>query len=144
MLNLLLLSTAFAQEPNACSSEKATAAYAKGFEAQRNRNTSSAIKAYKDCLVEEPNCMLCHYEIGWSYWSRSNWPMVEKHWTKVVELEQTLTRAQIQQFHRQAKRALLHDDVAGGVEACTKARLKLNDGFSFAAVAASRPRSLCA
>ena len=87
MLNLLLLSTAFAQEPNACTSETATAAYTKGFEAQRNRNTSEALKAYTECLSEEPNCMLCHYEIGWSYWSRSNWSMVEKHWTKVVELE---------------------------------------------------------
>lgn len=46
---------------------------------------------------------------------------------QIMELEQSLSRAEIQQAHRQAKRALLHDDIATGLASCSEARLKLND-----------------
>jgi DNA-binding beta-propeller fold protein YncE len=88
MLSLLffLFTTAFAQSPPACKSEPATAAYHKGFEAQRDRKTTVALQAYTACLDAEPDCTKCHYEIGWTYWSRSEWDKVKTHWQKVVSL----------------------------------------------------------
>ena len=46
---------------------------------------------------------------------------------EVMILEQSLTLAQVHQAHRKARRALLTDDIEGGVAACGEARHRLND-----------------
>jgi len=46
---------------------------------------------------------------------------------EVMILEHSLTLAAIHQAHRKARRALLTDDVDGGMAACGEARLRLND-----------------
>ena len=81
------LSLGFAQENNACTSDAASAAFVQGFTAQKEGKNTTAIAEYTKCLQIEPNCLKCHYEIGWSYWSQSNWTEVKKHWEKVVKME---------------------------------------------------------
>jgi DNA-binding beta-propeller fold protein YncE len=80
----------FATTPNAsksCVSEKATAAYRRGFAAQADLKTDAALAAWKDCLAIEPTCVPCVYESGWTHWSRSEWKETVAAWEKTLELD---------------------------------------------------------
>ena len=83
---MAFIALALGEAPKLCENEGANAAYHRGFEAQRDRKTSDALAAYKECLTVQPDCSACHYEIGWTYWTRSDWELVQSHWEKAVAL----------------------------------------------------------
>lgn len=57
-----------------------------GIAAQRADDVPKAIEHYRRCLKEEPDHVRCHWELGWSYWSRNDWAAVVEHWDRVKEL----------------------------------------------------------
>ena len=75
LLAALAIPAAHAQE-DSCATEEATFDYREGFRAQRGSDTENAIASYSRCLEKDPNCLACQYEIGWSYWTRSEWDSV--------------------------------------------------------------------
>ena len=83
---LLLPAVASAQADGACSSEEATAAFRAGFEAQKKRDSSSALQHYGRCLELEPGCVACNYEIGWAFWTRGAWESTVTAWERTLEL----------------------------------------------------------
>jgi len=58
-----------------------------GVAAQRAGDTESALQSYKKCLALEPDHVLCHWEIGWSHWTRGEWEAVVSHWNRVKALQ---------------------------------------------------------
>ncbi len=87
ILALLLPATASAQAAASCTSEEATAAFEAGFEAQKKRDSSTALTHYRRCLELEPACVACNYEIGWAYWTRGAWDSTVTAWEKTLELD---------------------------------------------------------
>ena len=87
LLMLLLPAQALAQEGASCATEAGTAAFQRGFEAQRAGHSSAALTSYRACLEAEATCVPCWYEIGWSYWSRGAWDKTVEAWTKTMELD---------------------------------------------------------
>lgn len=62
---------------------------ARGMEAQRAGRVDEALAAYQHCLEAEPEHVACHWEIGWSHWTKNEWDQVVAHWEKVKALEPT-------------------------------------------------------
>ena len=87
LLMLLLPAPALAQEGARCATDPGTAAFERGFEAQRGGRSGEALTAYRACLEAEPTCVPCWYEIGWSYWSRGAWDKTVEAWSKTLELD---------------------------------------------------------
>ena len=83
-----------AQESGQCTDTAATASFQQGFQAQKSLDTEEALKHYKACLSAEPGCVACLYEIGWTHWTRSEWPDVVATWEKVKAIEPTHGAAQ--------------------------------------------------
>jgi len=78
-----------AQAPAAdsCTSPEATKAFRAGFEAQQGMRTSEALEKYTACLKLEPTCVACQYEVGWTHWSRSDWPSCVAAWEATLKLD---------------------------------------------------------
>jgi DNA-binding beta-propeller fold protein YncE len=94
MLLLILSSVvAFAQE-GSCANPDATAAYKAGYVAQQARKSDAALASYLTCVDLDPKCVSCHYEMGWSYWTRSDWPATVAAWEKTLELDPKHASAQ--------------------------------------------------
>lgn len=49
--------------------------------------TSAALEHYNKCLALEPSCVACQYEVGWTYWSRSDWPACVSAWEATLALD---------------------------------------------------------
>ena len=79
--------TASADENATCATEAATAAYKEGFQAQRARDAENALAAYARCIELDADCVPCHYENGWSHWTRSEWAQVVSSWKRALELD---------------------------------------------------------
>jgi tetratricopeptide (TPR) repeat protein len=60
---------------------------AQGMAAQKSGNSALAVEKYDACLKLDPNNAPCHWEIGWSYWTRNDWQQVVDHWKKVAVLD---------------------------------------------------------
>ena len=73
---MLSLSSALAQEGGQCATSDATASFQAGFQAQQSLKTGAALGHYEACLQSDPRCVPCLYEVGWTYWSRSDWASV--------------------------------------------------------------------
>ena len=58
-----------------------------GMRAQRAGNVDKALAKYSACIEEAPDFVGCHWEIGWSYWTRGEWAKVVEHWRKVRILD---------------------------------------------------------
>jgi tetratricopeptide (TPR) repeat protein len=58
-----------------------------GMAAQRAHNVDGAIRKYEACLKLDPEAVGCHWEIGWSHWTRSEWDQVVAHWEQVKALD---------------------------------------------------------
>ena len=84
LLMLLLVSAAAGSE---CPTDEATRAFRAGFEAQKLMQTNEALDHYQRCLALEPECVPCQYEIGWTYWSRSDWPACVAAWEATLALD---------------------------------------------------------
>lgn len=65
--------------------EDADLAYQQGVTLQKERQTEAAIRAYKRALALNPRHGAAHYEIGWSYWVREQWPETVHHWQKAKQ-----------------------------------------------------------
>lgn len=72
----------------------------KGMAAQRAKDVDGAVAAYEACLEADPKFVKCHWEIGWSLWTRNDWEGVVSHWEQVktldpqhAEVDQHLTTA---------------------------------------------------
>jgi WD40 repeat protein len=80
-----------AQEPvelkASCKKPNSSAALRRGFELQQDGNAVEASKAYLNCLKEEPECVACLYEIGWSYWKQGEWQQVIRTWEQVLKVD---------------------------------------------------------
>ncbi len=85
MLTNLLLQSSLAWVPMAWGSPATL--LAEGMAAQRAGEHDVALKKYSECLLEDPNHVRCHWEIGWSYWVREDWRRVVRHWEAVARLE---------------------------------------------------------
>lgn len=70
-----------------CRDSRATQALIQGYEFQKDNNTPEALKKYSQCLIIEPNCVDCLYEIGWSYWKFGDWDHVVETWKKAQALK---------------------------------------------------------
>ena len=77
---------AAAQAGAACSSDEATSAFRAGFEAQKKRDSTTALGHYSRCLELEPDCVACNYEIGWAFWTRGSWDSTVAAWQRTLEL----------------------------------------------------------
>lgn len=62
---------------------------AKGMAAQRAKDIDTAVEAYEACLKLDPKHVKCHWELGWSLWTRNDWQGVVSHWETVKTLEPT-------------------------------------------------------
>jgi tetratricopeptide (TPR) repeat protein len=60
-----------------------------GMEAQKAGRVDDALAAYTACLEAAPEKVECHWEIGWSYWTKGEWAEVVQHWRTVKRLEPT-------------------------------------------------------
>ncbi len=60
---------------------------AEGMEAQRAGEVDRALDAYRRCLSVDPDHVGCHWEIGWSYWTKGAWEQVVRHWERVEVLD---------------------------------------------------------
>lgn len=58
-----------------------------GMEAQRSGRVEAAVDHYTACLSKDPERVECHWEIGWSYWTRADWSAVVEHWETVERLD---------------------------------------------------------
>lgn len=58
-----------------------------GMAAQREGRSDEALAKYEACLQMQPNNVACHWEIGWSYWTKNDWAQVISHWTQVKSLD---------------------------------------------------------
>lgn len=88
MFALLLALSAGAAEPtDSCTDPKATEAYRTAYAAQQKLDTEDALGNYTRCLELEPGCVPCQYEIGWTYWTRAEWPLVIDAWEKTLKLD---------------------------------------------------------
>ncbi|MFT6145002.1 MAG: DNA-binding beta-propeller fold protein YncE [Myxococcota bacterium] len=85
MFLLLALATAFAQDQ--CATPEASFDYTEGFRSQRGNDTENALASYTRCLEKDPDCVACQYEIGWSYWTRSEWDQVIGAWERTLVLQ---------------------------------------------------------
>ncbi|MEZ4238913.1 MAG: CapA family protein [Myxococcota bacterium] len=79
ILALLLSLPALADTPDALLKA--------GMAAQRKGDADLAIAKYEACLQQDPGAVGCHWEIGWSYWTKSDWAQVVAHWEKVKALD---------------------------------------------------------
>ncbi|MCB9060497.1 MAG: hypothetical protein H6622_03125 [Halobacteriovoraceae bacterium] len=70
-----------------CNDKIAQNYYFKAFNFQQNNETDKALEQYHLCIQKEPHCVSCQYEIGWSYWQKSNWGKVLYHWDIVKQLD---------------------------------------------------------
>ncbi len=69
------------------ATEAAQAAYQRGFELQRAKQTDAAIAAYEEALAHDPDHVKALYEVGWSYWVLGRWADVVRVWERVLALE---------------------------------------------------------
>jgi poly-gamma-glutamate capsule biosynthesis protein CapA/YwtB (metallophosphatase superfamily) len=60
-----------------------------GIAAQRADDAPGAIRHYTSCLEQDADHVACHWEIGWSYWTTSDWERVVEHWERVKALDAT-------------------------------------------------------
>ncbi len=58
-----------------------------GVAAQVAGDANTALEHYGKCLEVEADHVACHWEIGWSYWTRGDWEQVVSHWTRVKGLK---------------------------------------------------------
>ncbi|MBT3217691.1 MAG: peptidoglycan-binding protein [Proteobacteria bacterium] len=84
---LLLLSSLASGADASCATAESTAAFNKGFAAQQAMKTDEALQAYLTCLELDPDCVSCNYEVGWTYWSRSEWGKTIAAWEKTLTLD---------------------------------------------------------
>ena len=70
-----------------CATPEADAAYRSGFNHQKEARSTEALAAYEACLKQDPSCVACQYEQGWSYWSRSDWANTIKAWEKALVMD---------------------------------------------------------
>lgn len=62
---------------------------AAGMAAQKAGDSATAIAKYQACLAAAPDHVGCHWELGWSYWTKSDWAAVVEQWKRVQELDAT-------------------------------------------------------
>ena len=60
---------------------------AAGMAAQRAGDADTAVRHYTACLAENPEHLQCHWELGWSHWTRGEWADVVAHWRQVATLD---------------------------------------------------------
>jgi hypothetical protein len=88
VLSLLLgMPSANAVQQAACSSETATRHFRQGYAAQQAGHSAAALERYADCLDADDACIVCNYEIGWSYWSQGHWAKTVSAWKRTLELD---------------------------------------------------------
>ena len=62
----MLASVAFGQ-----SAKEPGALLEAGMAAQKAGDVAKALEQYQACLQVDPDHVACHWEIGWSHWTRS-------------------------------------------------------------------------
>ncbi len=74
-----MLSAALAATPDTLLAE--------GMAAQKRGDAEVALARYTACLQADPDHVPCHWEIGWSHWTRGEWKQVVEHWRRVKALD---------------------------------------------------------
>lgn len=79
MIALLLALASAAESPDAL--------LARGMAAQRAKDAPAAKAAYQACLQADPSHVRCHWELGWSLYTESDWAGVVREWETVKRLQ---------------------------------------------------------
>lgn len=87
MLRNLLLVLLSCPSALAAGADTADEALKTGMAAQKSGDPYTAIEAYNACLEFDPSRVACHWELGWSHWTRSEWTAVVSAWTEVTRLD---------------------------------------------------------
>ena len=61
--------------------------YELGVNALKQKKYSKAETYLKKCTADEPQNIPCHWELGWVYWMKSDWPKVVENWKIVQKLD---------------------------------------------------------
>jgi len=72
--------------PRVCEKPNAQVFLKEGMALQSELESEHALAKYKLCLVEEPTCLACLYESGWSYWKLGQWEETVKVWETVLSI----------------------------------------------------------
>ena len=70
---------------NMCKNPRANEIFSQGFKLQEKQRSDQAIQSYLACLKIENRCRSCQYELGWSYWSQSQWEKTVGVWSKLYQ-----------------------------------------------------------
>lgn len=104
-----------------------------GMAHQKAGNADEAIQAYRSCLEADAAMVRCHWELGWSQWTKADWPGVVASWSRVQELDPAwpeldkwLPMAKTHLDNANAARAALEaaPDSVGGMPAGKTLRLR--------------------
>lgn len=82
---LLLVGPAHAERR--CTGKEAQSLLEQGMALQSELESEAALEKYKSCLAQEPACLACAYESGWSYWKMGEWQAVVDAWEKVAQAQ---------------------------------------------------------
>ena len=56
-----------------------------------DKNPDAAIVSLQECIdgasPGDSTTVECHWEIGWAYWLKGNWPKVIEHWEVVKKVQ---------------------------------------------------------
>ena len=111
--------------PEAADPAAVEAAYTRGYQHQKNKQTDAAVAAYEEALALDPDHVLSLYEIGWSYWVLGRWDDVVRVWEQVLVLapdHEEVLRYIDEARTKAALRKRLEDGVPGvGPEAVPRA-----------------------
>jgi len=78
-----------------------------GIQALRAKDPVSAIEHFSNCIEENPENEVCHWEIGWAHYLNGNWAEVVKHWERVQAINPTRTDAEEHLATARAQLALI-------------------------------------
>ncbi len=82
---LLVADPVMAKEaPRTCAKAEAQVLLEQGMALQGELESERALEKYKACLAQEPGCMACVYESGWSNWKLGQWEETVKAWESVL------------------------------------------------------------
>jgi hypothetical protein len=98
----LLYAVVFSQSPNGIDAQIQA-----GTAALRAKDSENAIAQFSNCIAQEPDNEICHWEIGWAHYLKSDWTQVVHHWEKVAQLNPSRTDTEEHLATARAQLALL-------------------------------------
>ncbi len=70
----------------ACATPEARATFEQGRLALVARKADDAVALLDRCLVEDPGCVACQFQLGWAYWVKEDWGLAAVAFDKTLAL----------------------------------------------------------